>query len=644
MLKLAKEYDVRVEASNPSLMARMKLPIWYHVHSEPSARRLYRTKAASCLRKKHRVRLVRDVVDLLSSVNDAHTQVINCRCASCRAMRATNKCSHPFKCINLAATLVEKILPNWSPLHSGPTQPPDPPERRDGRPEGEITFDKGGTATTLRDSITIFGVPPAERVDPHRNIPQPTYPQPHPATAYTDGACINNGEESAAAGLGVWYGDDDPRNISLRVPIPLQTNQTGELMAILMAVTHHPPNGDLHIMSDSRYAIDGLTKNNRKWERRNWMDTAHGTLFECITAWMRWRDGRTTLTWVKGHSGIAGNEGADKLAGEGARNPVGDPAFRLSFPPGHTAPGALLQKLEQRDFYRTINEERPIPPRALADRNVALIQACTQASFSLAPTPETVWSATRHKDFTRKVRDFLWKATQNVYKIGEFWDRVEGYEDRGICPLCNEREDMDHILTKCTSPARAAAWTLANGLWERRSGAPLPNNLGDLLGCGLAKFLRDGKPDKGKNRLYRILTSETAHLVWKLRNERRIQHGDQISPSAAEVAKRWTKAINRRLTIDRMLTDDRRFGKRALATSLVRSTWRQCLRDEESLPATWPASKGVLVGISPPRSPGAGNGLRSHPLGRGEGGHPRLPRRGDVALLRPGEESHTGAV
>ena len=37
--------------------------------------------------------------------------------------------------------------------------------------------------------------------------------------------------------------------------------------------------------------------------------------------------------------------------------------------------------------------------------------------FRITPMAEN-WEATRHKDLTRKTSDFLWKSTQNAYKIG----------------------------------------------------------------------------------------------------------------------------------------------------------------------------------------------------------------------------------
>lgn len=92
-----------------------------------------------------------------------------------------------------------------------------------------------------------------------------------------------------------------------------------------------------------------------------------------------------------------------------------------------------------------------MPTRAQAEATVEDIQECTKNIFGTKPTKERVWTATRHKDLTRKTRDFLWKSTQNAYKVGNYWTRIEGYQERGVCPLCLEVEDMAHVLTKCSA-------------------------------------------------------------------------------------------------------------------------------------------------------------------------------------------------
>jgi len=426
MLRLAKEYNVSITAKNPSKKARSDLPIWYHIRSAQTARKLYKTKTAKCLRRKHGIKLVRETLQLLDNVNEQHEARNNCTCPTCTTMRTHHKCTHPHGCISLAATLMDRILPEWDPRHdNGPNGEPQLLEHS--LEEGEIIVSKPTQTTSLKDTITIF------------NETRPTPPTPTPTqptntrettqtrdtiTVYTDGACINNGLENATAGSGVWYGDNNRRNSSTRVTHENQTNQTGELTAILIALKDNPPESNLRIISDSKYAIDGLTKHAKEWESHNWMGNQNGDLFKSITAWIRSRNGLTTLKWIKGHDRIKGNEEADKLAGEGARKELTRCADSLHSPPNLTASGATLAEMEQRDLYKYISEKRHIPLRSRAERIVGRIQACTKATFDSPPKAKAVWLATKHKDLTRKTRDFLWKSTQHAYKIGEYWTNI----------------------------------------------------------------------------------------------------------------------------------------------------------------------------------------------------------------------------
>jgi len=87
---------------------------------------------------------------------------------------------------------------------------------------------------------------------------------------------------------------------------------------------------------------------------------------------------------------------------------------------------------------------------------------------------------------------------------------------------------MEHILTECTIPGQREIWELAKTLWSgKHTEWPQIKNVGLIMGCGLAAFKdKTGEPDEGANRLYRIIISESAHLVWKLRCARVIQLGD----------------------------------------------------------------------------------------------------------------------
>lgn len=136
-----------------------------------------------------------------------------------------------------------------------------------------------------------------------------------------------------------------------------------------------------------------------------------------------------------------------------------------------------------------------------------------------------------------KMKNLLWKSVRY-----EYWTHIGDYEERGVCLLCNELEDMEHIPAKCEAETRMTAWKLANEIWTKRHLTPLaaPARLEDILGYGLANFNTNGKPNQAKNKLYGILVSKIAHLVWKLRNEKRIRDGEAPVWTTTKTYNRWT--------------------------------------------------------------------------------------------------------
>ena len=116
----------------------------------------------------------------------------------------------------------------------------------------------------------------------------------------------------------------------------------------------------------------------------------------------------TTIKWVKGYRRDEGNEGADKLAKEGARKPPEDVLDPLRVPALNlTAQGVSLAEMEQKDFYKIIRDRNCIPERSRTERAMRKIKTCVENTFSQTPKTEAVWSVTRHHDFMRKTRDFL---------------------------------------------------------------------------------------------------------------------------------------------------------------------------------------------------------------------------------------------
>lgn len=141
---------------------------------------------------------------------------------------------------------------------------------------------------------------------------------------YTDGACIHNGKKYAKAGIGIFFGLDDKRNISERI-IGKQTNNAAELEAILRVFKildkEIKKTEEYVIMTDSEYAIKCMGSYGYKLALKHWKTDKPIPNFEKV------KEGFTlfqtypnvTLDHVRAHTGkkdvhSLGNEWADKLA------------------------------------------------------------------------------------------------------------------------------------------------------------------------------------------------------------------------------------------------------------------------------------------------------------------------------------------
>lgn len=137
-------------------------------------------------------------------------------------------------------------------------------------------------------------------------------------TVYTDGACTNNGKANAKAGIGVYWGRDDPRNVSE----PLSgrpTNNRAEIHAAVRAISQAKQQGfaGVTIMTDSQFMIKSMTEWLTGWKRKGWKTSAGQEVKnkEDFIQLEKASNG-IEVNWIKvpAHSGVEGNEGADQLA------------------------------------------------------------------------------------------------------------------------------------------------------------------------------------------------------------------------------------------------------------------------------------------------------------------------------------------
>ncbi|CAK7217023.1 hypothetical protein SBRCBS47491_003021 [Sporothrix bragantina] len=144
---------------------------------------------------------------------------------------------------------------------------------------------------------------------------------------YTDGSSLGNGQNGASAGIGVFFGTGDKRNISERLKGPMQTNQRAELTAILRALQSVPVTQSVRIFSDSTYSINCISEWYKSWSNNGWRTRSgepvmNQDIIKAVRSFIDTRDKSGTITmfrWVKGHSTDSGNVAADQLAVQGAR-------------------------------------------------------------------------------------------------------------------------------------------------------------------------------------------------------------------------------------------------------------------------------------------------------------------------------------
>ncbi|KAJ7023633.1 hypothetical protein C8F04DRAFT_969939 [Mycena alexandri] len=316
-----------------------------------------------------------------------------------------------------------------------------------------------------------------------------------------------------------------------------------------------------------------MTRNLEKWENEGFFRTSNGPLMQATAAKLRSRKAPTTFKWVKGHSGVLGNEGADRMVAEGCAKTQPD-LIDLQIDKSFLLPGAKLKCLTQSLAYKIIRQKKMDEPqyqelldRRATSRNMTHAQAAAANTDGSAPPGSRIWNSIRHEDIPKNIRFFLWMIIHDGYKVGKYRENIAGFEDRGQCSVCEDTESMEHILTKCEAPGQKEIWDLVSEIWKKKSGSELRPSMGEIMACGATRRgPPQKKPEAGMTRFYRILVSESAHLIWRLRNERVIQETGPADIN--EIRNWWLKALNDKLGLDCLLTNTNRYGSKAISVSL----------------------------------------------------------------------------
>ena len=306
--------------------------------------------------------------------------------------------------------------------------------------------------------------------------------------AAADGSALGNPGPAGWA----WYVDDSCWRAG---GWPHGTNNMGELMAVLdlFKSTAHLPQEPLHILCDSQYVINCITKWMPGWKRKGWRKAdgkpvLNVDLLKEIDAAIVGRSYK--FEWVKGHAGHALNEAADDRARDAAtayqtkravnqgpgfpgahtRAEAAGPARAAALAPVATAPTAG-RDAAQPDLFSMLDDEPdpafPAPLDASLDAVVGLERELLDPAVRADPLRA---GELLHPDF------------EEIGASGRRWSRQEVLAmfsdgqaaDVSVEVLALKRLDAATALLTYRSVAtrgsalRSSIWQHENGRWQVR--------------------------------------------------------------------------------------------------------------------------------------------------------------------------------
>ena len=102
---------------------------------------------------------------------------------------------------------------------------------------------------------------------------------------FTDGSTFNNGsKKNAFGGIGVFYKDNDSRNISKILTSSKVTNNVAEILACIYGIegiinlSDFDKKNRITVYTDSQYTINSITKWAKTWESNGWKRKQGNTL------------------------------------------------------------------------------------------------------------------------------------------------------------------------------------------------------------------------------------------------------------------------------------------------------------------------------------------------------------------------------
>ena len=293
-------------------------------------------------------------------------------------------------------------------------------------------------------------------------------------TAAVDGSALSNPGPAGWA----WYIDEDHWDAD---GWERGTNNMGELQAVIELLEATPADEELHILCDSQYVINSVTKWMPGWKRKGWkkadgQPVLNQDQLKAIDEALVGR--KVTFEWVKGHAGHEMNEAAD----ERARNAAS--AYQQGTVPPR-GPG-----YRRRAKKPSVTDAAPTP--ADAGDSEPLGDDLFSVSQEPAPTPhkttqfdpdiltvidqEKELLSDKGRNDKARVRALLHAEFTEFGPSGRIWTRPRLLAEikplplrLGFEPIRAQKLADDVILLRWRATSPSASW-LRSSVWQRVDG------------------------------------------------------------------------------------------------------------------------------------------------------------------------------
>ncbi|KAG2744933.1 hypothetical protein P692DRAFT_201721023, partial [Suillus brevipes Sb2] len=224
IIRTAKKFNLRWETISVTPDIAKQLPMWFHLGASDDIKKLNNSPSANCLRENHDVRSVGETEIIATRQGIDHREHRECPCAQC-AQDRSRRCRNPPKCIKSAKELMSSILPKWNPitcsphytLHISPDQIPASEEANDNNVP--LVFNPVfPSPESIEEGFRVFVTqsPPSSSAASQSPAPQGPIPDLAKVTI-AEAYQISKDGDHISGGV-AWFGDNDPRNILVKLP------------------------------------------------------------------------------------------------------------------------------------------------------------------------------------------------------------------------------------------------------------------------------------------------------------------------------------------------------------------------------------------------------------------------------------------